>query len=100
MELPDFASELWIMTASGLPLIHQSKCQDTNGDLFAGLVTAITHFAADIFTEQCKSIKMNSSKLTFLHTTGPDLIFLCKTTKNLHHTLKKTIEIVGILFVN
>ena len=79
MELPDFASELWIMTASGLPLIHHSRIVDKKGELFAGLVSAITTFAEDIFTEQCKSIKMNTSKLTFLHNYDPDLIFLCRS---------------------
>ena len=79
MELPDFASELWIMTASGLPLIHMCKHRDRSGDLFAGLVTAITHFAEDIFTEQCQSIKMKTSKLTLLHNFNPDLILLCRS---------------------
>jgi hypothetical protein len=77
--MPDYASEVWIMTASGLPLVHRCRHKDVAGDLFAGLVTAITHFAEDIFTEQCQSIKMKSSKLTFLHSFNPDLILLCRS---------------------
>ena len=79
MKHPDFASELWIMTSSGLPLIHKCKKIDSKGELFAGLISAITAFAEDIFTEECKSIKMKKSKITFLHNNNPDLIFLCRS---------------------
>ena len=86
MDLPDFANELWVMTASGLPLVHMCKCQNDREDLFTGLVSAINDFAEEIFADQCQSIKMKTSKLPFLHSPSPEIIFLCRSeVKTLEH---------------
>ncbi|UYP48498.1 hypothetical protein NEF87_004783 [Candidatus Lokiarchaeum ossiferum] len=80
MKPPKFVKEIWIMTKTGIPLLHSAHIRDINGDLFAGFVSAITSFATDIFIEKCQNITMASFKLSLLHNSNPDLIFICRSS--------------------
>lgn len=80
MKPPKFVKEIWIMTKTGIPLVHSAHVPDINGDLFAGFVSAITSFATDIFVEKCHNITMASFKLSLLHNSNPDLIFICRSS--------------------
>ena len=80
MKPPKFVKEIWIMTRSGIPLLHSAQIPDINGDLFAGFVSAITSFANEIFVEKCQIIAMASFKLSLLHHSDPNLIFICRSS--------------------